>query len=94
MARLDGKVAIVTGGSRGIGAATARRLAADGARVVVNYAQSATAAEVVVREIEAAGGEAIAVQADVSDRAEVGRLVEAAVEQYGGLDILATMPAF
>jgi 3-oxoacyl-[acyl-carrier protein] reductase len=88
MARLDGKVAIVTGGSRGIGAATARRLAADGARVVVNYAQSATAAEAVVREIEAAGGEAIAVQADVSDRAEVGRLVEAAVEQYGGLDIL------
>jgi 3-oxoacyl-[acyl-carrier protein] reductase len=93
MAQLDGKVAIVTGGSRGIGAATARRLAADGARVVVNYAQSATAAEAVVREIEAAGGEAIAVQADVSDRAEVERLVATTVERYGGLDILVNNAA-
>jgi 3-oxoacyl-[acyl-carrier protein] reductase len=88
MARLDGKVAIVTGGSRGIGAATARRLAADGARVVVNYAQAGDAAEAVVRDIEAAGGEAIAVRADVSNRADVGRLVQATVDRYGGLDIL------
>jgi 3-oxoacyl-[acyl-carrier protein] reductase len=88
MARLDGRVAIVTGGSRGIGAATARRLAADGARVVLNYSHMAAAADEVVRQIRNAGGEAISVQADVSDRAEVQKLVDRAVEEYGAIDIL------
>lgn len=88
MARLDGKVAIVTGGSRGIGAATARRLGADGARVVVNYTRAAAAADEVVREIRDAGGDAIAVRADVSDRAQVAQLVKATVDRYGTVDIL------
>ena len=69
MARLEGRVAIVTGGSRGIGAATARRLAAEGARVVVNYSRAGGAADAVVRDIREAGGDAIAGRADVSDRA-------------------------
>jgi 3-oxoacyl-[acyl-carrier protein] reductase len=88
MARLDGRVAIVTGGSCGIGAATARRLAADGAQVVLNYSHTAAAADEVVRQMRNTGGEAISVQADVSDRAEVQKLVDRAVEEYGAIDIL------
>ena len=87
--KLSGKVAVVTGASRGIGAAIARRLAADGAAVVVNYARGAEAAERVVAEILAAGGRAKAVQADVADAAQVARLVEQARSAFGGrVDVL------
>lgn len=87
--RKDGnKVAIVTGASRGIGAAIARRLAADGFTVVVNYAGKAAEAEALVAEIEAAGGTAIPAQADVSDPAAVARLFDAAQAAFGGIDVL------
>ena len=82
------KVAIVTGASRGIGAAIARRLAADGLALVVNYAGSASAASELVQEIEAAGGEAITVQADVSDPKAVQRLFDSAETAFGGVDVL------
>jgi 3-oxoacyl-[acyl-carrier protein] reductase len=82
------KVAIVTGGSRGIGAAIAERLARDGFTVVVNYAGSAKAAEALVARIEAAGGKAIPAQADVSDPAAVARLFDAAQAAFGGVDVL------
>ena len=82
------RVAIVTGASRGIGAAIARRLASDGLAVIVNYAGSAEAAGMLVEEIEAAGGRAIPVQADVSDPAAVKRMFDAAEAAYGGVDIL------
>ena len=88
MKRLEGRVALVTGGSRGIGAAVAKRLAAEGASVVVNYAGRADAASEVVSAIEAAQGSALAVQADVSDSAACAALVEAAVERFGRIDIL------
>jgi 3-oxoacyl-[acyl-carrier protein] reductase len=82
------KVAIVTGASGGIGAETAKRLARDGFTVVVNYAGRAEPAEALVREIEAAGGKALAAQADVSDPAAVRRMFDAAETAFGGVDVL------
>jgi len=86
--RLAGKVAIVTGASRGIGRAVAERFAAEGAAVVVNYTQGSKNAATVVAGIEAAGGTAIALQADVSRSADVRRLVEQTVERFGRVDVL------
>ena len=84
--RLEGQVALVTGASRGLGRAIALRLAADGARVAVNYARSASAADEVVSLIGRQGGDAIAVQADVTDEKRAGRLVEA-VSAHFGVDV-------
>lgn len=85
---LEGKVAVVTGASRGIGRAIAQDLAANGAKVVINYNSSAQAAEEVVAAIESSGGEAMAVQADVSDFSQAQALVKAASKAYGHIDIL------
>lgn len=86
--RLTGKVAIVTGASRGIGRATAIALAAEGAKVVVNYASSAGAAEQVVADIVALGSEAIALPADVSKADQVEQLINATMEKWGQIDVL------
>lgn len=88
MGSLKGKVAIVTGASNGIGRGIAERLAQDGATVVVNYAKSADKAKQVVAGIEAKGGKAVAIQADMSKVADARQLVKAAVKQFGRLDIL------
>ncbi|APX84297.1 oxidoreductase [Methylorubrum extorquens] len=88
MSKLEGKVAVVTGASKGIGAAIAKALAKDGAAVVVSYASSKAGADAVVDAITAAGGKAIAVQADVSQAVQARGLVEAAVQQFGRLDVL------
>lgn len=88
MSPLQGKVAIVTGSSRGIGAAIAKRLAKDGAKVVVNYAGRKDAADAVVEAIAANGGEAVAVRADVGKAADVSALFDAAIDRYGRADIL------
>jgi 3-oxoacyl-[acyl-carrier protein] reductase len=88
MSRLKDKVALVTGASKGIGAGIARQLAADGAKVVVNYASSKHGADKVVADIEAAGGKAVAVGADVRNKAEVEALVQAAIDHFGRLDIV------
>jgi 3-oxoacyl-[acyl-carrier protein] reductase len=85
---LAGKVALVTGGSRGIGAAIAKRLAADGADVVVSYAASADKAKAVVGKIEAEGVRVAAFQADQAYPGQVEGLVKAVVERFGRLDIL------
>ncbi len=88
MKHLEGKVAVVTGASRGIGAAIAQRLAEDGASVVVNYRGRKELAEGVVQKISDAGGQAVAVQADVADPEQLSRLFREAHEAYGRLDIL------
>lgn len=86
--KLEGKVAVVTGASKGIGASIAKHLAAAGAAVVVNYASSKEGADRVVAEIVGAGGKAIAVQADVSKPADIDRLFSESKQAYGRLDIL------
>jgi 3-oxoacyl-[acyl-carrier protein] reductase len=88
MNKLEGKVAVVTGASKGIGAGIAKALAKDGASVVVNYASSKEGADAVVEAIKASGGKAIAVQGDVSVATEAQALIEAAVSQFGRLDVL------
>src|SRR5881227_447497 len=86
--KLTGKVAVVTGASKGIGAAIARHLAAEGAAVVVNYASSKAGADKVVSEIRAKGGKAVAVQADVAKPEDVRRLFAEAKKAFGRLDVL------
>jgi 3-oxoacyl-[acyl-carrier protein] reductase len=88
MSNANGKVAIVTGGSRGIGAAIAERLANDGLTVVINYAGGTAEAEALVGKIEQAGGRAVTAQADVSDRAAVSRMFDMADAAFGGVDVL------
>jgi len=94
MSKLQNKVAIVTGASKGIGAAIAKHFAAEGARVVVNYASSKAGADKVVKEITDRGGVAIAVQADVSKEGDVARLFEETGKSFGRLDILVNNAVF
>src|SRR5206468_10670253 len=86
--KLDGKVAVVTGASKGIGAAIAKHFGAEGAAVVVNYASSKEGADRVVDEITKRGGKAIAVQASVARKADVERLFSATKKAFGKIDIL------
>src|SRR3954463_7524351 len=88
MKKLTGKVAVVTGASKGIGAAIAKQLAADGAQVVVNYSTSREGADKVVQQIADAGGAAIAVGASVAKEAEIQTLFDEARKAYGKVDIL------
>lgn len=93
MAALTGKVAIVTGASRGIGRAIAERFARDGAAVVVNYSQSANQAKEVVTTIESQGGQALAIQADISRTPEIRRLFRDAQTRFGRIDIVVNNAA-
>ncbi|RWX78727.1 glucose 1-dehydrogenase [Neorhizobium lilium] len=88
MSKLAGKVALVTGASKGIGAGIAKALAAEGAQVVVNYASSRAGADAVVQSITSSGGKAVAVQGDVSKAEQAQGLVDAAIKEFGHLDIL------
>lgn len=88
--RLDGKVALVTGSGRGIGAAMAIELGRCGAKVVVNYANSKSAAEMVVAEIKKLGSDAVAIQANVAVVAETTKLMDEAINHFGGLDIVCS----
>ena len=88
MSKLENKVAVVTGASKGIGASIAKHFAAEGAKVVVNYASSKADADKVVHEITSLGGSAIAVQGDVSNQEDVARLFEEMEKTFGTLDIL------
>src|SRR5246127_2887517 len=86
--KLEGKIALITGGSRGIGAAIAKRLAANGANVVITYTEGAEAGASVVKEIESAGRKAIAIQADAADAEASKAAVEKTVATFGRLDVL------
>ncbi len=86
--KLAGKTAIITGGGRDIGAACAKKLASEGANVAISYFESSKGADSVVADIEAAGGKAIAVQADLNEQSGVDKLVGATVEAFGGVDVL------
>ena len=93
MARLTGKVAVVTGASKGIGAAIAEELAKDGASVIVNYSSSSQQADAVVAKIKAAGGKAKSVRADVSKPGEAKQLIDTTVSEFGRVDILVNNAA-
>lgn len=88
MKLLEGKTVLITGASRGIGAATAKLLASNGATVIVNYMHSENQANKVVREISDNGGKAITIQADISDPKQVEKLFSKSIEQYGSIDML------
>jgi 3-oxoacyl-[acyl-carrier protein] reductase len=92
--RLDGKVAIVTGSSRGVGKAVALAFAQEGARVIVNFSSSSKAADEVVAEVRRIGTDAVAVQADVAGRQGAARLAEAAMDTFGRIDVLVNNAGF